>query len=303
MFMVILLKFIFHIGQPKDLWSPYRIYCQLLANKVNKPSNGQQQQKIAGIMALLVTIAPLFVILWLFADLVEIPFIWQGLLLFMALDGMEQGGRTQKLSKQLAVQQKDLAKQTVQLNVLRETNKLSSMGLVKAQIEAHLTKVIQQYMTTCLIFLTVGGLAALTYRLLLEAHYSWNTKLSKYEFFGALPKHLVRLFNWPAQQCFILSYCFITLVQKSPSYSLRSIDNFWSLGTSYSLSLLAYKNNIKLGGVAMYEGNKIRREVLNQQGEEPEINHLGSVRSQINLTLVIFFIIAMFLAVAFQLAV
>jgi len=297
MFLVILLKFIFHLGSPKDLWSPYRLYCQLLANKVNKPSNGPQQQKIAGTMALLVTITPLFVILWLFADLVEVTSIWQGLLLFFALDGVEQVRRTHLLSEQLTAKQNELAKQTVQKSVLREASQLSSMGLVKAQIEAHLTRVIQQLICSCVIFLLFGGLAALTYRLILEAHYSWNTKLTQYTYFGATTKYLVRIITWPAQQCFVLCYGFISVVQKSPNYVLRSTESFYSLGLSYALTLLAYKNNIKLGGVAMYGGNKVRRAIINEQGQEPTIKHLGVIRSQINLTLAMLALIAMFFAV------
>ena len=62
--------------------SLFTLYCQRLSDKVNRPINSNKQRKIAGGIACVITLSPVIIILWLFADFVAVPWLWQALLLY-----------------------------------------------------------------------------------------------------------------------------------------------------------------------------------------------------------------------------
>ena len=69
----------------------FQFYCLQLDNKVNSSKNSTQHQTIAGLFSLLVTLVPIVIILWLFADFIAVDYVWQGLLLYLALGSLNLG--------------------------------------------------------------------------------------------------------------------------------------------------------------------------------------------------------------------
>lgn len=74
-----------------------------------------------------------------------------------------------------------------------------------------LLRTLQQGYTVAIIFLIAGPLAALSYRLLLEMHYCWNTKLISHKYFGLYSKHLVNLLQWLPVRVFSLLLLFTSI--------------------------------------------------------------------------------------------
>jgi adenosylcobinamide-phosphate synthase len=278
----------------------FQFYCQSLSNKVNKIENSSRQQTIAGLVAIVITIAPLMVILWLFEAFIEVEFLWQCFLLYLAIGSFGLSSINKSIAQAIVAKQNYLAKQTLKPKVLRETETLSSLGLSKAAIEMKLLRTLQQGYTVAVIFLIAGPLAALAFRLLLEMHYYWNTKLEKYNSFGQYSKTFVNLLQWLPVRIFALLVLFTSIGQNFLLFWRLSKKHFFQLDNNIALLLLALSLEIKLGGVAIYSSvdgshQKLRKVSFNDLARQPQVTDIIHANSKINY-LVFFSLILLILS-------
>jgi adenosylcobinamide-phosphate synthase len=282
LFLVILLKYLLVRYIPHQPLLPMQIYCRLLANKVNKAENSPQQQNIAGVIASLITLLPLICILWLFENLVAILALWHALLLYFALDSMSLQRQNTLLVNKLSSKQNEQAKRLLQPYLLRKTDNLSSTGLCKAAIEMQLLRTINGLFSVSILFLLFGGLAAISFRLLLELHYSWNVKRQQFQRFGWLAKQGVELINWLPCRLFSLLLV-LGQINTNALILVRAIaKDIFRLNSDLALHILALQLQCKLGGVAMYDGIKLRRIVFNDLGHQPESRDVLLANRRIN---------------------
>jgi adenosylcobinamide-phosphate synthase len=284
----------------------FQFYCQKLSDKVNKPQNSSQQQTIAGFIAILVTLLPITIILYLFEAFIEVKFLWQALLLYIAMGSFGLAQTNKVIAQALVAKQNYFAKQTLKPWVLRETDSLSTLGLSKSSIEMQILRTLQQGYSVVIIFLIAGPLAALTYRLLLEMHYCWNTKLVSNQYFGLYSKRLVGLLQWLPVRIFALLILFTSIGKNFVLFFHLSKQHFFQLNNNIALLLLSLNLEIKLGGVALYHDKnqgkqKLRKISFNELARQPEVTDIihasNKIRSIIYLSL--FFII--FVACTFEL--
>lgn len=257
----------------------FQFYCLSLSNKVNKSTNSQQQQTIAGLIAILVTLVPISIILWLFESFIEVDFLWQFLLLYIAMGAFGLTKVNKNIAQALVAKQNYLAKQTLASWVLRETEPLSTVGLSKTCIEMLLLKTLQQGYTVAFIFMLAGPIAAISFRLLLEMHYSWNTKLLKYNHFGLLSKYIVNIAQWLPVRIFSLLLLFVTIGKNFVLFWRLSKSHFFQLDNNIATLLFALNLEIKLGGVAMYNDdelgkNKLRKTSFNDLARQPQVTDI-----------------------------
>jgi len=280
----------------------FQFYCQKLSDKVNKPQNSPQQQTIAGLVGIIVSLAPIAVILWLFEAFVAVDFLWQAILLYMAIGsfGLAQVNKT--IAQALVSKQNYFAKQTLNSWVLRETEHLSSLGLSKACIEMKLLRTLQQGYTVAVIFIIFGPLVALCFRLLLEMHYSWNSKLTKYNHFGLYSKNLVNLIQWLPIKIFAILLLLTSIGKNFILFWRLSKPLFFQLNNNVALLLLALNLEIKLGGVAMYNNQeKLRKVSFNDLARQPQVTDIIHATKKVNQIIYIslFFIISLAVAIEF----
>jgi len=279
----------------------FQFYCLQLGNKVNNSKNSSQQQVIAGLLAVLVTLTPIVIILWLFADFVAVDYVWQGLLLYLALGALNLGQVNITIAQALVAKQNYLAKQTLKPWVLRETEQLSQVGLSKAAIEMQLLRNLQQVYVVAFVFLLFGPLAALSYRLLLEMHYSWNNKLSAFSHFGFYSQLFIALIAWLPSRLMAM-FIFISELGNSTKLSWRlSKVHFFRLNSSYVMAVFAYAIGVRLGGVAMYQQVKLRKAAFNDLAKQPEPRDIIKASSKIKLILVSNLMLLSFAAITWQL--
>lgn len=279
----------------------FQFYCLQLSNKVNKSQNSTQQQTIAGLVALLVTLVPIAIILWLFADFVAVDYLWQGLLLYFALGSLNLAQINKSIAKALVANQSYLAKQTLKPWLLRETEQLSIVGLSKAAIEMQLLRSVQQVYVVSFVFIAFGPLAALCYRLILEMHYCWNGKLATFHRFGFYSQLFVQLIQWLPSRLMALLMLLSTIGRGSALFWRLTRGHFFALNNNFVIAVHAYSLAIKLGGVAMYQQKKLRKVAFNDLAKQPEPQDIIKANSKINFALYssIFFLIL--LAVSWQL--
>lgn len=271
LFTVIVIKYVLTKIQVHEPLAIFQLYCQKLALKVNKPHDNAKQKSISGGVSIIITLAPLLVILWLFADFIEVTMLWDGFLLYLALGSMCMADIALKVAKALGENDKETAKSTLQPWVLRDTSPLSAMGLSKATIEMLALRSLQGHIAVAFYFLLLGPLPALMYRLLLEMHYSWNAKDPNFSAFGRSIHTVIVLLLWLPTRILVITEMVATFgkrvkVNNKVGEKGRS---FWGSNNDVFLANLAGILNIQLGGVAMYRSAKLRRIAFNTQAPQP----------------------------------
>lgn len=294
---VLLVKFIVNQFVVNDPLRFFQFYCLQLSNKVNKSANSNQQQAIAGLLSLLITLAPIGVILWLFADFLAVPYLWHAFLLYFALGNLNLGQESKGIRQALMANQKQVAKEALKPLVLRETNVLSTMGLSKATIEMQLLRSLQQIYVVAFVFIVVGPLAAILYRLILEMHYSWNPKLPQYTFFGYVSQLLSQIIQWVPSRLFGLFILLSSLGQGSWLMWRFTRSHFFKLDNNFVIAVQAFSLGIKLGGVALYQDIKLRKVAFNDLGKQPAPLNLLKANGKINFVIIVSLFLLISLAI------
>jgi adenosylcobinamide-phosphate synthase len=262
----------------------FRLFCEQLANKVNKTNNSDRQRSISGFIAISVSLAPLLIILWLFEAFIEATWLWQSFLLYLALGNLHLGKTSKEIAKLIVANKNFEAKQLLNPWLLRDTQQLSPLGLSKSCIEMLLLRAMQNLFTVSFFFLCFGSLPALAIRLLIEMHYSWNNKQSSFQPFGNSITFIVNAIQWLPSRAFSWVLLFSCIGKNFILYSRLSQIYFLKLNNSYALSLFAFALEVKLGGVAMYQGIKLRKISYNENGRQPQVTdiiHASKLISQV----------------------
>jgi len=283
----------------------FQFYCLQLGKKVNNSKSSAAHQTIAGLSALLVTLVPIAIILWLFADFVAVEYLWQALLLYFALGSVNLGQINKIIAQALVVKKNNLAKQTLKPLLLRETDQLSQVGLSKAAIEMQLLRSLQQIYVVSFIFIFVSPLAALSYRLILEMHYCWNTKLPQYRHFGFYSQLFTQLIQWFPSRLMALLILLSTLGQGSLLFWRLTRCHFFKLNNNFVIAVHAFSLAVKLGGVAMYQkedsqSEKLRKISFNDLGKQPEPQDMIKATSKVNFSTYSSLFLLALLAIALQ---
>ena len=278
---VVLLKALTSRLLPLNPLAFYQFYCNQLSNKVNKRENSHNQQRVAGVAGILITLFPLYTILWLFEAFIEVNWLWQALLLYFSLGSFQVGHHTKKIAKYLQNNQKYEAKQQLKPLVLRETEQLSPMGISKASIEMSVLRLSQEYFTVALLFLVLGPLIAFMYRLLLEMHYSWNIKKSGFYHFGISSTQLTQLVQWLPVRILTFLILLSSLGQNIGLKFRLTSRHFFKLNNDAPLAALALAIGAKLGGVAIYNGVKLRKQSFNDQARQPEVSDIQKASNRL----------------------
>ncbi|MEI6894206.1 MAG: cobalamin biosynthesis protein [Colwellia sp.] len=247
----------------------FRFYCLQLANKVNNSKSSTAHQTLAGLLALFVTLVPISLILWLFADFIAVNYLWQGSLLYLALGSLNAGKTNKAIVQALVAKQTTRAKKMLEPLLLRATAQLSQVGLSKAAIEMQLLRTVQQIFVVSFIFITLGPLAALSYRLILEMHYCWNTKLPQYKYFGFYSQFFSTIVQWLPSRLMALLILLNTLGRGRLLPWRLTRKYFFKLNSDFVIAAHAFSLGIRLGGVAMYQQEKLRKIAFNDLGKQP----------------------------------
>jgi adenosylcobinamide-phosphate synthase len=218
--------------------------------------NSIGQQKISGALACIVLLLPFCSILVVFKYLSVYPVFFEALMLLIALRFKDIIKQTYRVTAALAKQQKMLARHALSQIVLRETQKMSSLGMVKANVESVLLRYSYQYCAVIFWYLITGGVGALTYRLIYELSLCWNNKLLRYKYFGQPVRHVVSVLQWLPSKLACLSIVLaVNISQGSTALFQRSS---YQCNHLFILNLCGASLGIELGGPAYYEKQKVR---------------------------------------------
>lgn len=234
----------------------FRLLATRLAAKVNPSGHSIGQQRLSGSLAPIVVLTPILVCIGLFIYLAEFPAFFDAFLLLMALSYQPVLDAMGKIQRALVGNKKSLARNIAQPLVLRDTAQLTTMGLSKAVIESGLLRFYHQYAAVLFWYLLLGGLGALTYRLLYEFSQVWNVRQAEFRYFGAPLAWVCRWLQFFPSR---LSMLLLLMLQPPKKGSRASIQQ--GAQRTPRVTLLAYSGaalGIQLGGPAFYNGHKVR---------------------------------------------
>lgn len=243
---------------------------KLLVNKVNKPDNSVYQQKLSGVLTPAIILAPVILLIWLLTSVAEYPLFFDGLMLLMALQFHGVPLQLIKITRLLQANKKSLAREQLQKLVLRDTNNLSSMGIIKTAIEACCLRYCYLYTPVLFWFMCLGGTGALVYRILFELHMEWNPK-----------KTSMKAFGQPLHQLLKAGYWLPLRITLSGLMLFSGVSRGWKAlrlsrpRSSHQLTLVVFASALKaqLSGPVMYQGQKYRCAKVGGY-HAPELPHL-----------------------------
>ncbi|GAB3011954.1 cobalamin biosynthesis protein CobD/CbiB [Bowmanella dokdonensis] len=234
----------------------FRLLALRMAEKVNPLDHSPGQQKLSGTLAPLVLLTPILICIGLFIGLAEYPVFFDTLLLYMAIRFQPVLRNMKRCEQALMASKKSLARDKAKTLLLRETDKLTVMGLSKAVIEAGLLRFFYQVCTPIFWFLLLGGLGALTYRLLYEFRQVWSTKLPTYRHFGRPVAWITGVMQYIPVRIGL----WILAITENITCAWRARRRLAKSCNSHSLLLATVGGalGIELGGPAFYAGVKVR---------------------------------------------
>ncbi|MFT2091806.1 cobalamin biosynthesis protein [Paraglaciecola sp. 2405UD69-4] len=237
--------------------SLFRLMAQRMADKVLPDKSRQtSQQKIAGILAPTTLLIPVITVIAVFILLPQYPLFFESLMLLVALKFQYVITQTKKVTSALRSGKKILARQMLSPIVLRETDKMSPLGMVKANIESIFLRFCYQYCAVIFWYLLTGGAGALIYRTLYEMSHSWNPKLYRFKYFGYPVRIVVNIMQLiPAV---IGSFCIVIAGNLTSGFKAMVQRRSYKSVPMFILNTCGSTLNVSLGGPAFYDKVKIR---------------------------------------------
>ncbi|SUP08205.1 cobalamin biosynthesis family protein [Vibrio metschnikovii] len=242
-------------AHPITLWHKF---AEILADKVNKPSN-YQQSLLSGTLAWLLMIIPTIMLCVAFQPLVWHPQLFELALLLLALDWRSADKLSQQMSQALAQQDKPLARRLLVPFVNRETATLSPVGLGKASVETITMGIGRNLIGVLFWYGLLGGIGAFIYRLMVELARCWSPSHTQFQPFGLPIIRAVALLDLIPLRLFSL----LILIGDNIKYNLTQTLNqsrSWPLpGPGWLLCAVGNKLHLALGGPAIYGQQKAVR--------------------------------------------
>ncbi|MDN4501757.1 cobalamin biosynthesis protein [Alteromonadaceae bacterium BrNp21-10] len=266
-----------------------RLIALRMAQKVNHKNSAPMQLKIAGTLAPLVLLTPFIIIMVLFIQLAEFPLFFDGILLLVAMQTRPVTHGVRKVSLALQRHKKALARDTLSPLCLRDTSTLSEVGIVKTSIETLVLRFCYQTVAVMFWYLLLGGVGALSYRLVYEFAQIWNRKLSQYQHFGAPISALLRLLNWLPVQLFIIAF----MLAENIRGALRALRGSSAMSSTHNSILAACGGalGIQLGGPVIYQQQKRRFAKLGTK-TLPAIQDIDRALKSVSIVLAILLILS-----------
>jgi adenosylcobinamide-phosphate synthase len=236
--------------------------------------NSIGQQKISGALACIVLLLPFCTMLVVFKYLSEYPVFFEAVMLLVALRFQDIPKQTHRVTAALAKQQKMLARHALSKIVIRETEKMSPLGMVKANIESLLLRYSYQYCSVIFWYLITGGVGALIYRLIYELSLCWNNKLARFKYFGQPVRHVVNILQFLPSKLASLSVVIAVNISLGSTALFQRIS--YQCNHLFILNLCGASLGIELGGPAYYDQQKVR---ANKCGGNRQIKLADNIRA------------------------
>lgn len=212
---------------------------------------------ISSVLLNLMIILPLGVLLWCMYNLVPFDFLYDSIILIFCFDYSSLRHYAKEVSYQLRNGNNKEAKNALHPFVLREVDKLSSMGLAKATTESLPLNFLVGVYVPLFWYLLAGPTTAFFASILMMLNKAFNPKLPRNNYFGKLNYSLASIITFVPGIIMILM---LQIVCPSSSIKLALTQKNYHPNkiSAIIIALIGFNLGISLGGPRIYNGQKIR---------------------------------------------
>lgn len=247
--LVLTLAFIVSLVLPAkfQLATWIHLVADALTQKVLNPQRDATQQRLAGWLSLTMILLPFVGISTAIIHLAAFPQVFELLLIALCLPGRLQWKRHQQLATELHLGRKQQARLTLAPFTLRQTDKLSEVGLLKAAIESRLTHEASTTFLWLLYYPLLGLELTLTMAIIQMLHRHWFIGRKDYQHFGMGPALLSFAILMPINLLLGLT---LSLYGNTRACLQQLPKTQWQTqgGRNWLLTAMAYYLNVQLGG-------------------------------------------------------
>ncbi|MCE0494276.1 cobalamin biosynthesis family protein [Vibrio salinus] len=268
------------------LWQKFGL---ILSDKVNKPDS-YKQNLLSGTLASLLMIVPAVIVLIALSPLVWQSQLFDLALLILALDLRNLRHLSSELIEFLSKEDKASARTLLEGWLNRKTTTLSLVGIGKAGVETVLTGTARNLICVVFWYGWLGGIGALTFRIISELHHIWSPSRAEFHPFGLFTYKLLALIETIPVSLFAV----LLFIGKDTMSHLRLILQQAASWTSPHigalLAITGTKFNLSLGGPALYEHRKSVRTKLGGR-IAPSSYHLSLVQRYLTQRILVWLVL------------
>lgn len=244
---------------------PFWVFRQMakrLATRVHPDrQRPRSQQRISGLMALLLMLFLWAGVLAIFYALAELKPLFAAIILLISLGSQPWLYHARLVQHALDKGHKNLARSRIQHWFIRDCQSLSPLGIQKAGAELCVRSQLQVWLGVLFWFALLGPIAAFIYRCCAELTRSWPMNAPHYADFGAVADASFRMLNWIPHHIIRLVLKIINRFSKYKPLTAAAIGMHRQDAELFSES--AHYLRADLGGPVLYQGKKLTRTRFN----------------------------------------
>jgi adenosylcobinamide-phosphate synthase len=249
----------FFFSLPKDLnpLSAFAVIFQQIARKVNLDTRSDSYKRLASILSFTIIFSPLALIISQLYIVAFKPLTIDIIILYVLLSWHERMYIYQQISIDLQAKNLPKAKLLLSELTLRDTKPLSQIGTNKAIIESLVLHMANSWFAVVFWYLATDIYGALFYQLMNICAQQWNCKHEKYDVLGKIPSIIVQILQLPVHILLSFTFSLYDRPIRTLFRRFRQSIDWHHFSSGLLLSSFALSLHIQLGGVRMYESDKV----------------------------------------------
>lgn len=285
----------FFVGEPRR-WHPLVGFGNV-ANALEKKFNfaGTKSpflSRLRGLIAWALLVLPIVIFLWWFEKKasIQLEVVLGIVCLAFALGSKSLVQHAKAVSQALKDNDLSLARQRVAMIVSRDTSSSDEKAINIATIESVLENGSDAIFAAIFWFSILGAPGVVLYRLSNTLDAMWGYRTERFNSFGWAAARIDDVLNWLPARLTALSYALAGNITAALS-SWRGQANHWhGVNPGVVMATGAGALSVKLGGAAMYHGEKVERPVLGC-GSEPQVADIDRAVQLVNKSVVIWLLV------------
>ena len=225
-----------------------------IGKRVYKPTEPKSYLYLASSLAFILPLSITLIITALLLELAFYPELLSGLILYFCLESKAIDKKALRIAKLTKQNQKSTARELLSPLLAREVSKLSASGIIKALIESLILRTARNYFVVIFIFILLGPMATLAYRLLTLIQQAWRADISPNSNFLQPLKTLLFIVEFIPMRLLALTFVATQASKKSMHYIKHYGRHFYQTNSGWLLSACSASLGVQLGGPAFYFG-------------------------------------------------
>ena len=285
------------VGEPRR-WHPLVGFGNV-ANGLEKRLNSADKKspflsRLRGLIAWALLVLPIVISLWWFVKEASIQ-VEVGLGIFclvFALGSKSLVQHAKAVSQALKEGDITLARQNVAMIVSRDTSSSDEKAINIATIESVLENGSDAIFAAIFWFAVFGAPGVVLYRLSNTLDAMWGYRTERFHSFGWAAARIDDVLNWLPARLTALSYAFAGNLAAALSSWHAQAKHWHGVNPGVVMATGAGALSVKLGGAAIYHGEKVERPVLGC-GNDPQVADIDRAVQLVNKSIVVWLLIIM----------